>query len=241
MKKTNNFLLLKLAVMNGTDITPQQVGQLITDWSSPNEQTRRPAEQAIEQFLLLSNGQLDVFAKNLCQLLSHPDKTSSDVRSRIAILIRKRIAMKLDDHKKSLFLSLQPDTRQNVLRVLLRQLCSDPDKQTRNQIADCLTELSTRTFSDLAKEYQSVQFLKCIFELYNLSDVAPNGSDDAAVTLNVANRINALQILGHLCQWCSDDAVLKQRQQSILQLYQIAFKQDKNRKVYHSFSLHATF
>merc|ERR1719242_761771 len=130
--------------MNGNDIDPQQVGQLITNWSSPDEQIRRPAEQAIEQYLLPSNGKLDLFIKSLCQLLSNPDQTTPDVRTRIAILIRKRIAMKMDKNKKSLFLSLHSNTRQNVLRILLSQVCRDPDKLTRNQIADCLTELSTR-------------------------------------------------------------------------------------------------
>lgn len=225
--------------MNGNDINPQAVGQLITNWSSPNEQTRRPAEQTIEQYLLVSNGKLDHFMQNLCELLSHPEQTSPDVRTRIAILIRKRIAMKMDKNKKPIFMSLQSNTRTNVLRILLRQLCHDPDKQTRNQIADCLTELSTRTFSDLSAEFQSVQFLQNIYNLYNQSD-GPNASstdktnghsDEKSVNLNVVNRINALQILGHLCQWCSDDDIVQQHQQSISQLYRVAFKQDKSRKV----------
>ena len=213
---------------NNNLIGAQEVHKLILDWSSPNDNTRRPAEQTIEQFLKPSNNQINNFMLTLCQLLSNPQQTSRDVRIRIAILIRKRIAMKVDSTtNKPIFNSLQTNTRQKILQTLIKQLSSDPDKDIRNQIADCLTELSTRTFSDLSNEYQNVQFIKHIFELYNLSDVQSTNNDD----LNVTNRINALQMFGNLCKWCNNDPIVKQNQKSIAQIYRVAFKQDKNRKV----------
>ena len=216
---------------------PSEAHKLITDWSSPNNDIRRPAEQAIEQFLLVSNKQIDNFLLTLCKLLQHPQQTSHDVRFRICILIRKRVAMKLDSqYQKPIFCQLKISTRQEILKILLKQLSSDPDRDIRNQIADCITEISTRTFTDLSNEYKNVQFIKTIFELYNLSDTQQqngqnNGHQNDVNDLNVANRINALQIFGNLCGYCHDDIIIKQNQKSIAQIYKVAFKQDSNRKV----------
>ena len=227
--------------MSNNQLTPSDANELIQNWASSNENERRPAEQAIEQLLLVSNAQIDNFVMALCQLLSHPNKTNKDVRIRICILLRKRLAMKCDDgNKLPIFCQLHPNTRQQALRVLIKQLSTDPDQEIRNQIADCLTELSTRTFTELSKEYQSVKFIKSIFELYNLSDTNVSGNESFDDALNVTNRINALQIFGHLCQYCSSDSIIQQNQKSIAQIYKVAFKQDSNRKVCthtHSFNI----
>eukprot|EP01083_Nonionella_stella_P254351 874120_1 len=99
--------------MSGNNqVSVQEVHKLITDWASSNEHIRRPAEERIEKLLIISNGQIDNFIIVLCELLSHPEQTSSDIRIRIAILIRKRIAAKLDNkYKKPIFCQLNLNTR----------------------------------------------------------------------------------------------------------------------------------
>jgi len=216
-----------------TSVPLQVYYKLIVDWSSADDQTRRAAEEQIEKLLDLTHGQIDVFVQALCELLCHPQRTAAEHRQRIAILLRTRILtpspLKTDE---PYFCRLHPSTQTKLLEVLLAQIGSDPDVNTRNCITDCVCQLTAHTLgiASLRALYETSNFMQCIVALYQKSAAAASGNDNSG-TLSVTNCINALQIFGYLCLNCADADLVIQHKSLILKELEHSFKQHSNVKV----------